>query len=349
MAAKQVVLKAIEEKPVEEKPVAEPTSVVEDTQTHTDTQTEVETPQHVEDDLEPSFDMNKHIEALRGMSIFERIDAAFKEIVEYDFRRDKAIEVRSGKARKYLSIIQILSVVRRVHGHWGVKVFFDPPVYDEDAGEFKKVEYINGQNQYHAFGHIPYRIYGRDASDCIAGNVSFESATSSDKMNNLIVTNAERTLYRVLYAIDGDEKEFPDDESVVCDVQMQIKPPMSRAEKAKQLEGDRLFGSNKEKPKAQEKVKPVIDDHLPNAKELSEATYGPSTVSDSTYTKARMYARKWITEHEIDEEIQNLINRFHTTQLDSWPRSYVVDVANLYLESKGEALLTYDLPKEARE
>lgn len=310
------------------------------TQTHTDTHTEVEVSK-----AEP-LDMAKHLETLRGMSLFERIDAAFMELVEFNFSRDLAMTVK-GKDRKYLSIIQILEVVRRVHGHWGIKVFFDPPVYDGDAEEFKKVEYINGQNQIHAIGHVPYRIYGRDASDCITGKVSFEAATTSDKLNNLIVTNAERTLYRVMYAIDGDSKEFPDDESMESDVQ--IKPPASRAEKAKAAQNDRLFGSNKEKPKTQEKAKPVINDHLPDAKESSESTYGPSTVSDSTYTKARVYARKWISEHEKDEAIQNLINRFHTTQLDSWPRAYVVDVANLWLEAQGEALLTYDLPKGAKE
>ncbi len=295
------------------------------TQTHTDTHTE----------LSPL----DRLKLLRDMSIYERIDAAYAEISQTSFSKDGT--VRSEKASyKFISIGQILEPVRKAHGRWGVKVFFGVPEYCTELGEKRYAIQRAGGTWQVANGHINIRIIGRDEEDCIDMTVPFEAQDNSDKLTNKILTNAERCLYRTLYAIDEGDASDPEAVNIPM-------PGENTARVREQAKDDPFFGSKKERK--EEKVKPVIDDHLPNAKELSEATYGPSTVSDRTFTRARVAARKWMEEHQDDEFVQSQIKRFGTSNLSAWPRAHVVDIANLWLEAQGEELLTYDLPKEARE
>lgn len=304
-------------------------SVVEEdahTQTHTDTHTE----------LSPL----DRLRLLRDMSIYERIDAAYAEISQTSFTKDGTVRVSGSAGYKFISIGQILEPVRKAHGRWGVKVFFGTPEYCTEKGEKRFAIQRGGGTWQVANGHIKVRIIGRDEEDCIDMTVPFEAQDNSDKLTNKILTNAERCLYRTLYAID--EGDASDPEAVNVPI-----PGENTARVREQAKDDPFFGSKKEKK--EEKVKPVIDDHLPNAKELSEATYGPSTVSDRTFTRARVAARKWMAEHQDDEFVQSQIQRFGTSDLSAWPRAHVVDIANLWLEAQGEELLTYDLPKGARE
>lgn len=294
------------------------------TQTHTDTHTE----------LSPV----DRLKLLRDMSIYERIDAAYAEISQTSFSKDGT--VRSEKASyKFISIGQILEPVRKAHGRWGVKVFFGVPEYCTELGEKRYAIQRAGGTWQVANGHINVRIIGRDEEDCIDMTVPFEAQDNSDKLTNKILTNAERCLYRTLYAIDEGDASDPEAVNIPM-------PGENTARVREQAKDDPFFGSKKEKK--EEKAKPVIDDHLPNAKELAEATYGPSTVSDRTFTRARVAARKWMAEHQDDEFVQSQIDRFGTSDLSAWPRSHVVDIANLWLEAQGEELLSYDL-KGARE
>ena len=295
------------------------------TQTHTDTHTE----------LSPV----DRLRLLRDMSIYERIDAAYAEISQTSFTKDGTVRVSGSAGYKFISIGQILEPVRKAHGRWGVKVFFGTPEYNIEKGEKRFSIQRGGGTWQVANGHIDVRIFGKDEDDCITMSVPFEAQDNSDKLTNKILTNAERCLYRTLYAIDEGDASDPEAVNIPM-------PGENTARVREQAKEDPFFGSKKEKK--EEKAKPVIDDHLPTAKELAEATYGPSTVSDRTFTRARVAARKWMAEHQDDEFVQSQIDRFGTSDLSAWPRSHVVDIANLWLEAHGEELLSYDL-KGARE
>lgn len=274
------------------------------------------------------------IEALRSMSIYERIDAAYAEISQASFIKDGTVKVNNNNAYKFISIGQILEPVRKAHGRWGVKVFFGTPEYDATQGEKRYAQVRRtsyGETTWQiAQGHIRVRIVGRDEEDCIDMEVPFEAQDNSDKLTNKILTNAERCLYRILYAIDEGDSSDPE--------AVNIPAESLREEKVKKVSEDPFFGK-KDKEKETEVA---IDDHLPTAKELAEATYGPSKISDKVYTKARVYARKWMQAHPDDEFVAQQVKRFGTSDLNAWPRSHVVDLANLQLEQAGMPLLTYD-------
>lgn len=268
---------------------------------------------------------------LKDMSIYERIDAAYAEISQGGFSKDGTVKVSGSNGYRFISIGQILEPVRKAHGRWGVKVLFGRPEYDTANGEKRYAQ--SRKSQYGettwqiAVGHIHVRIIGRDEEDCIELDVPFEAQDNSDKLTNKILTNAERCLYRTLYAID--EGDASDPEAVNVPMEDAVAP-------AKDVKSDPFFGKP-DKPKQME-----FHDALPTAKELAEATYGPSTITQETYTKAKMYARKWMVSHEQDEYVQSQVKRFGGTNLDAWPRAHVVDMANLWLEDAGRALLTYD-------
>lgn len=159
-------------------------------------------------------------EFLRQLSIFERLDLAAAEVGQLTFKKNKTVWLREpgtkykddpGKGYSILPIDQILDPIRRIHGRYGIKLFISPPEYDHDQHESVKAETIRNQPGLHARGRCHYILYGRDREDCIEGEVPIESADTADKLNNKLITNAERTLYRVLYAIDGDDAQDPEE------------------------------------------------------------------------------------------------------------------------------------------
>jgi hypothetical protein len=285
---------------------------------------------------------------LKDMDIYARMDAAYSEISQASFSKDGTVKVADGQY-KFIPIGQILEPVRKAHGRWGVKVLFGRPEYDAAQGEKRYAQVRRSLNSNKettwqiAVGHIHVRIIGRSEEDCIELDVPFEAQDSSDKLTNKILTNAERCLYRTLYAID--EGDASDPEAVNIPVETR------RENVRKQAENDPFFGKKKPKdePKGEDDPEAcamtadqmVIEDRLPTAKDLAEATYGASKIPDSVYTKARVFARKWIQNHPDDEYVTSQIRRFGTTDLAAWPRAHVVDMANLHLESIGHEPLTY--------
>lgn len=156
---------------------------------------------------------------IKSMSIYERIDAAFSEVAAVKFTKSKKVITKRKQYKDdteegylILSIADILDPIRKIHGKYGVKLFFGVPEYNEKAGEgIEKSPTRSGAVMTRAHGHISYKLVGRDDRDSINGAVPFEAQDQADKLTNKIITNAERTLYRVLYAIDGDDAQDPEE------------------------------------------------------------------------------------------------------------------------------------------
>lgn len=192
------------------------------------------------------------------LNVFQRLNIAYKVIADYKFVKDKYVETRRPNSSKkddkgdgywYVSIGQILEAVRNAHAQAGLVVIFGVPEYDTEKGE-KRYTYIKKEQKwnpnyqrydytgkettwYAANGHVDVSIFGRDEDDCIRTMVAFEVQDNSDKLTNKILTNAQRSLYRTLYAIDGDDAQDPEAINNGGDEPVD-EPPKE----------DRFFGSN---------------------------------------------------------------------------------------------------------
>lgn len=167
-------------------------------------------------------------------TVYERIAAAYQDIAALPFIKSGTVNPGSRDSYKFVPISQILQAVREAHAKHGIIVLFGRPEYDPEQGEKRySYEKISRDGSYTtrwqaANGHIDVRICGGSAEDVIEVVVPCEAQDNSDKLTNKLITNAERTLYRTLYAIDEGDDDDP--ESVnVSDVK-----PMNRAEKARQ-------------------------------------------------------------------------------------------------------------------
>lgn len=172
------------------------------------------------------------------LSIYERIDLAAQEIAKTKFTKTKKVWVRKpnyksdpGEFYTILTIGDILDAVRPAHAKYGVKLFIDSPTFDHDQHESVKIE--NGEA--HARGHCTYRLIGSGPDDMIEGEVPVEAMDRRDKLNNKLITNAERTIYRVLYAIDGDDARDPEEIGAGDDTPAPMQAPAN----------DPFFGGSK--------------------------------------------------------------------------------------------------------
>ena len=169
------------------------------------------------------------------LNVFQRLNVAYQVIADYEFVKDGYVVTRKpnpnktddkGDGYNYISIGQILNAVRQAHAKAGLVVIFGVPEYDIEKGE-KRYAYMKKETKwdpdfhkyvqtgketqwFSANGHIDVTIYGKDEDDCIQTTVPFEVQDNSDKLTNKILTNAQRSLYRTLYAIDGDDAQDPE-------------------------------------------------------------------------------------------------------------------------------------------
>lgn len=149
---------------------------------------------------------------MTASNVIERINEARRIIAEVEFA--KSGTVKGGQSYSFIPIGQILQAVRKAHAQAGVTVTFGRPEYDAEQFEkrysfVKKGQY--GETTWHAAnGHITATIYGGSVDDRIELEVPFEAQDNSDKLTNKIITNAERCLYRVLYAIDEGDATDPE-------------------------------------------------------------------------------------------------------------------------------------------
>lgn len=148
-------------------------------------------------------------------TIYERIADASKDIAATDFKKDGTVKVGGRDSYNFIPIGQILNAVRTVHAKHGIIVVFGRPEYDVANAEkrytyTKKSSFDGKESQWFAAnGHIDVTIYGRNG-DYIEVSVPCEAQDNSDKLTNKLVTNAERCLYRTLYAIDEGDATDPE-------------------------------------------------------------------------------------------------------------------------------------------
>ena len=167
------------------------------------------------------------------MTIYERIDAAFMELAQTDFKKDKwvgkYVYTRDANGKKIktpdltqdgyyvMEISQILSTVQRVHAACGIKCIFEGPYFDASNGEKRiTIDYQTSRGDSKrviANGHYHVRIIGEGPDDMIEMDVQCEAwdTPGNDKLGNKLLTNAQRCLYRSLYAIDGDDSQDPEE------------------------------------------------------------------------------------------------------------------------------------------
>lgn len=178
--------------------------------------------------------------------IHDRIDAAYKIVASKAFAKSGTVQ---GSARyNFIPITQILDVVREAHAACGVKVLFGTPQYTAEAGERRWTEVRKSRNPVTgetyetrwqcANGHMDVQIIGGGPDDVIETTIGFEAQDNSDKLTNKIYTNAERCLYRTLYAIDEGEGSDPEALNIeaVVGIDAPAKPKRVPAEQADELE-----------------------------------------------------------------------------------------------------------------
>lgn len=159
-------------------------------------------------------------------NVIARINKAREVIAETDFQ--KSGQVKGGQSYSFIPIGQILQAVRKAHAIAGVTVTFGTPEYDTEQFEKRYSYQKKGQygetTWFAAVGHIHAVIYGSSVEDRIEMDIPFEAQDNSDKLTNKIITNAERCLYRVLYAIDEGDATDPE----AYNFEMQDAPKESR-------------------------------------------------------------------------------------------------------------------------
>jgi len=181
-------------------------------------------------------------------NVIERINAARRIIAESDFV--KSGTVKGGQSYNFIPIAQILDAVRKAHAQAGVTVVFGSPEYDPEQFE-KRYSYQKKGNYgettwFAANGHIHATIYGASVDDRIEMDVPFEAQDNSDKLTNKIITNAERCLYRVLYAIDEGDATDPE----AFNYEIQDAPRATLTEKKEAAKDDSFFGITRQEKKA---------------------------------------------------------------------------------------------------
>lgn len=166
-------------------------------------------------------------------SVYARVAEAAQLIASETFSKSGTVNPGTRQSYHFIPISQILETVRKAQAKAGVFVVFGAPEYDPQQRE-RRWEYETTNPQfgtkttwYCANGHITATIYGADG-DSIETVVGFEAKDNSDKLTNKILTNAMRSLYRTLYAID-EGSEDPESENVPNEVSTASKGDARKA------------------------------------------------------------------------------------------------------------------------
>lgn len=180
-------------------------------------------------------------------TVYDRLAAAYKDIAAMPFAKSGTVGAGRNSYR-FIPIGTILQAVREVHAKHGILVLFGRPEYDTAQGE-KRYSYTRkgewGETTWYAAnGHIDVRIIGGPREeDVIEMTVPCEAQDNSDKLTNKLITNAERCLYRTLYAIDEGDATDPEAENVP--ITPEPTKEAHRKAMAEQAQADRLFGGQK--------------------------------------------------------------------------------------------------------
>lgn len=198
-------------------------------------------------------------------NVYARLAAAYQDIAAETFEKTGTV-AGSGGGYKFIPIGQILNIVRRAHGKHGVIVVFGRPQYDPAQGEKRTSFDKTTKNSYgetrtttwhYAIGHFDVKIFGGSDDDYIETSVPFEAQDNSDKLTNKIITNAERCLYRTLYAIDegGEDPESVNETNETNVVENKVARNVP--------ETDAFFGKKEPVKKEPAKKKPVKESPAP--------------------------------------------------------------------------------------
>ena len=148
-------------------------------------------------------------------TIYQRIADAYRDIAAATFTKDSKVPGFAGYS--YIPVAQMLAIVRSAHSKHGIITLFGRPEYDPEHGEkrytYKRVKDGRETTWTYANGHVHVVIYGA-SGDSVETDVPCEAQDNSDKLDNLLMTNAQRALYRTLYAIDEGKREDPEEYNV---------------------------------------------------------------------------------------------------------------------------------------
>lgn len=185
-------------------------------------------------------------------TIYQRIADAYRDIAAAGFTKSGTVKVGTKDSYNFIPIGQILQAVREAHAANGVFTVFGRPEYDVEQGEkritVEKVSSYDGKKSTWtvANGHIDVTIYGA-GGDSISMTVPCEAQDNSDKLTNKLITNAERCLYRTLYAIDEGDATDPEAVNTVLS-----DDPADRARE--QAKADSFFGKESTPEQRQEQA-----------------------------------------------------------------------------------------------
>lgn len=233
------------------------------------------------------------------MNIYQRIDAAYALIAKSSLEKSGTVKGEGG-GYPFIPIADILNVVRSAHAAYGVKTVYGRPEYDDDQGEGK---YQSG-NWVNAIGHMTVILYGSGPDDSIETVIGFQAKDNSDKLNNKIYTNAERTLLRTLYALDaGDD---PEEVNIVND----STPIVKREDWRSQASADPFFGNKKPEsaPVQSEPAEDIIGDRDPAQMRESLTMYMADPKLSSIVNACRQAWKRPISEW-TDDEVRQIYTR----------------------------------------
>ncbi|MFA6776147.1 MAG: ERF family protein [Sphaerochaetaceae bacterium] len=171
-----------------------------------------------------------------------RLAAAYADLAEVRWQNSGSVKA-GNNSYGFIPISSILEEVRRVKAKHGILVIFSAVRYAVDQGEKRITQVSHGQygetTWQVANGHYDVEIVNSDdPEDVMSLTVSCEAKDNSDKLDNKLLTNAMRSLYRSIFDIDEGSE---DPESVNIPTTDEVKPTPRTAS------SDAFFGSAKKK------------------------------------------------------------------------------------------------------
>lgn len=155
----------------------------------------------------------------------QRLAAAYADLAKVRWAKSGSVKA-GNNTYGFIPISSILEEVRRVKARHGIIVIFSSVRYAVDQGEKRVTQVSHGQygdtTWQVANGHYDVQLINSDdPEDTMSLTVSCEAKDNSDKLDNKLLTNAMRSLYRSLFDIDEGSE---DPESVNIPTTDKVKP-----------------------------------------------------------------------------------------------------------------------------
>lgn len=236
------------------------------------------------------------------MTIYERIDKAYAEVAQHEFKKDtwvgKWIVTRDNNGKKVrnpdpdngyyvIGITQILKVIQAVHAKHGIKCIFEGPFFDTENSEKSITIPFGSGKRAIANGHYDVKIIGEGPDDMIETRAQCRAwdTEGNDKLDNKLLTNAMRSLYRSLYSIDGDDSLDPEEENPAVQGALTEGPT-----------DDPFFGKKAPTETPTEAPKPSVDTSATEASVTEPAAEKEDKANIRQATACRKAIDEWISE-----------------------------------------------------